>query len=321
MLTSPLGLGSYLGSRDLDSPEDSPPGSQAHGKKVHLEMRCNCLLFFLVTVRIFKEGNALLKLLKPFQALRIAWLKPLMPLIVSLQVIAPACLADDVSLQDQLKKVQKEQVSEQVRGLEVQRTAGDSSLRAGYVSRSLVAKAIVTLLPARSDIDPTQYPFGVADAMVIDGAFNNDQAALLCSAVGRQAAPVAAKKYLLQGLKFPLFMEMNTKDLMFPYTSEAWLNSPLSADNMAITCILDPDGRLSTPEVTDRYGFGISDSITKEDGVVTRAEAKVNINFQSDGRPYTESELELLGRIDNELDRLGFSSPPLATPNVASNEK
>eukprot|EP01031_Cornospumella_fuschlensis_P041871 gene41871-51110_t len=240
------------------------------------------------------------------------WLKKLVPALVASQLLTPLGYADDNdSLQDQLKEMQKEQVSQQVANFDEQRRAGDSSLKDGFVSRSQVAKAMVTLLPTRSDIDPTQYPLGLTEAVSLDSAFDSDEAALLCSAVGRQEAPVASKKFKLKDVKFPLFLEMTTKDLMFPYTPEAWLASPLSQDNIAVTCVLDPDGRLATPEASDRYGFGISDHLTDADsGVVKRGEARVNINFKSDGRPYSSVELELLGRIDNELDRLGFSTQP-----------
>ena len=72
---------------------------------------------------------------------------------------------------------------------------------------------------------------------------------------------------------------------------------PIYSDSIALTAILDADGVLSTPDITDRFGFAISDPIrsdaknsngpgdakTKPRVVPLRNEAKISINLKSDG--------------------------------------
>jgi hypothetical protein len=76
----------------------------------------------------------------------------------------------------------------------------------------------------------------------------------------------------------------------------------MSKDSISVTCILETDGRLVTPSTSDRFGFAISDPITVS-GEFQRTEAKVTISMKSDGRSYTPEELELLNKLDSELDR------------------
>lgn len=243
--------------------------------------------------------------------------------------------------------------------IDAQRQVMDSSLQKDYVSGSQVAKAIVSLVSTKS-------PKGLEDGTLVDPSFDNPDAALICTAIGKHESPVAAKKFHLQGLHFPVFLELSVKDLMEPHTVESWLTSSLSQDNIAVTCIIDPDGKLATPEVSDRYGFGISDlnepeeqekkqeveenevaevstktavkqqqekqnnregAEAEEEIPLTREEVHINLNFRSDGRPYSETEMQLMEKIDTELERLGFSiqlgvspivKPPPAVVTAAS---
>ena len=71
------------------------------------------------------------------------------------------------------------------------------------------------------------------------------------------------------------------------------------SDSIALTAILDADGILATPDITDRFGFAISDPIKfsdpknnnnqggdikkKQRVVPLRNEAKISINLKSDG--------------------------------------
>jgi len=87
-------------------------------------------------------------------------------------------------------------------------------------------------------------------------------------------------------------------------TISAWKKSPLSKDSISITAILDCDGLLSQPNACERFGFAISDPI-KVDNDITRTEAKITVSLRSDGKQYDENDLELLNRLDSELQRLG----------------
>lgn len=46
--------------------------------------------------------------------------------------------------------------------------------------------------------------------------------------------PVAAKKYPAKDLKFPFIFELETKDLLFPYTADAWKERPQAKDTIAM---------------------------------------------------------------------------------------
>ena len=175
-----------------------------------------------------------------------------------------------------------------------------------------------------NNVDPSQYPLGFNEASTIDPAFGDDQAALIITAVGKNSPPVAVRKMQLNKLKFPYVFELTVDDLMFPYNTDIWLKSPLSQNSLSITCILDKDGSLITPSNIDRFGFAISDPISvykgtsvvvvnddKNKEVLTlpdRLDAKISINLKSDGHEYSKEELELLSRVQNEIERLNKST-------------
>ena len=62
-----------------------------------------------------------------------------------------------------------------------------------------------------------------------------------------------AKSLKLSNLQFPVPFQLTTDDLIFPYNADIWRQSPLSKDTIAVTAILDSDGKLSTAgmHVTD----------------------------------------------------------------------
>ena len=164
----------------------------------------------------------------------------------------------------------------------------------------VIAKGSVMIAATMYGVDASLYPLGFPEASELDVAFNNEEATMVITAVGRDGPPVAAKRMKLKGLQFPMQFELTTSDLIFPYTAKAWSNSPLSKDSIAVTCILDTDGALITPSPFDRFGFAISAPAVLGD-LSERTDAKVSINLKSDGHKYTTDEFDLLSRVDNFL--------------------
>eukprot|EP01041_Mallomonas_annulata_P009873 gene9873-20539_t len=220
--------------------------------------------------------------------------------LVSQFSVIPPVLADQ-TLQDQLKVIQVLQVQQQKESLDTQ-LQEEVNRGATYEIGDLLARGVVTL-PPPAGADPTQYPLGLPDAGALDSELNNDKAVIYLTAVGREGPPVAAKRFLLNDITFPFRFEITTNDLLFPYTPEAWRKASASSDTVAVTCILDADGSLTTPSAGDRFGFAISDPEPLS-GSFQRSEAKVSVNLKSDGRPYSEEEMEVLSRLDRELSRL-----------------
>lgn len=246
---------------------------------------------------------------------------------ISLATAAPftPCWAVDSTLQDQLKVIQALQSEGQRdRILEAEKqelTREDESSDDVILARGIVSLATTGLA---NRVDPSEFPFGFERADALDSKFADKKAALIITAVGRNGPPVAAKKLPLAGLQFPFVFKLTDEDLIFPYNRDVWINSPLSKDSVAITCILDTDGVLATPDSADRFGFAISDPMKPDSRgmpkdkeakserskagkpllVPLRGEAKISINLKSDGKNYTSSETELLSRVDSELERL-----------------
>lgn len=218
-----------------------------------------------------------------------------------------AFAVDSESLQQQLKSYQKVQVTQQRNRLQSQQAA-DISLSESYTPGSQVAKGIVVIPELETSFDLTQYPLGIEEASSLDSAFNNEQAALIITAVGREGQPVAARKYKLKDLRFPIFVQLTAdENLMFPFTTGAWLSSAYSKGGISMTAVLDEDGRLQTSEASNRFGFAISDVNPRTGKRIT---ANININFKSDGAAYSNEDAEFLARIDKELDRMGFTEVP-----------
>ena len=217
---------------------------------------------------------------------------------------SPPVLAEQ-SLVEQLKVIQALQLQEQKENLDKQnQEVLQKSLT--YDTVKLIARGVVSLVPPGNSADPSLYPLGLSDASLLDPAFANKDATIYLTAVGREGPPIAAKKYKLENVKFPLVFEISTDDLFFPYTEDAWLKSPLSSDTIAVTCILDTDGSLVTPSEFDRFGFALSEPV-KLGGAFQRTEAKIAVSLKSDGKPYAPEELEMLSRIEREISRIESS--------------
>lgn len=162
--------------------------------------------------------------------------------LAGVRTVAPDRV-QDTTLQDQLKVVQALQVERQMDTVRKQET----SLKLMAEAEDTIATGIVALPPpAGQGIDASKYPLGYAKAVDLEGVFDKDEAALVITAVPREGPPFAAKAYKLNDIDFPFAFDLNTKDLMFPYTADAWKESALSKDTIAITAILAPDGKLSS---------------------------------------------------------------------------
>jgi hypothetical protein len=163
-------------------------------------------------------------------------------------------------------------------------------------------------------------------ASVLSKAFNNDDATLFITAIAPNGPPFAAKKYKLKSLQFPVQFKITSKDLLFPYTPDAWRKSYAVTRSISVTCILSTDGKLSTPSVDERFGFALSFILEdKKDSVqeavkrqqtgepepspeLVRTQAMVELNLKSDGKAYAQDDAELLNRIDDQLNARGFAS-------------
>lgn len=239
------------------------------------------------------------QLSKAFPASRLA------ALLVMSQLTPTPVLAE-ASLLEQLKVVQALQV-EQQRSRVSEAREEELVRESGYERGRLIARGLVSL-PSPGTSSP-DFPLGYTEASTLDPVFRSEEARLILTAVGKQGPPVAAKKYPLREVSFPFVFEITTDDLLFPYNAKIWESSPLSESSISVTCVLEPDGKLVTPEPQARFGFAISDPIKTKSpqDVFMRTDAKVSINLRSDGRPYSEAEVEMLSRVDSELNRLGDS--------------
>ena len=124
----------------------------------------------------------------------------------------------------------------------------------------------------------------------------------------REGQPVAAKRISVLDIKFPYAFELNSDDLVFPYTKEAYLASEQRKDSVALTVILSPDGRLASTEgVRERIGFAISEPVQIA-GTSGRTTANIQVNGKVDTKLYSESERKLLSEMDKQLDIMSARS-------------
>ena len=127
--------------------------------------------------------------------------------------------------------------------------------------------------------------------------------------------PVAAKRLSLKDISFPYAFELNSDDLVFPYTPEAYLASENRKDSVALTVILSPDGLLASTEgVRERIGFALSEPIQVA-GTFGRTTANIQVNGKVDTKLYSDSERKLLSEMDRQLDAIS------AKENVAHDPK
>ena len=226
-------------------------------------------------------------------------------LLLSSQLSLPNAMAE-VSFAEQLKVVQALQAEQQ--RTRVSEAREEELVRESEYERGrLIARGLVSLpAPGTSS---SEFPFGYTDASTLDPSFGSEEARLILTAVSKQGPPVAAKRYKLREVSFPFVFEITTDDLLFPYNAKIWESSPLSENSISVTCILEPDGKLVTPEPQARFGFAISDPIKSRSAKepFMRTDAKISVSLKSDGRPYSPTEIDLLSRVDSELNRLGDS--------------
>ena len=254
-----------------------------------------------------------LKVTPRFQQLFVkAWIAPTVFFgQYNFPLITYADLHPEMSVESpgKVQQESKEIMNRQMMRLDSQR-GFDTALNTDFVSGSQVAKVIIKL-PPEEELE-SQYPLGVSNPSDQDGKV------MICTAIGKEGPPIAARKFHIEGFKFPLFVEINLQDLLHPFTSDSWLSSPLNRENTAITCVLDSDGKLQTVDPSDRYGFAISDPITADDKLL-RKESILNLKNRPSGKPYSENELNILLRLDDELNLKGFRElPPQVTPSAAS---
>lgn len=124
----------------------------------------------------------------------------------------------------------------------------------------------------------------------------------------REGQPVAAKRMSLLDIKFPYAFELNSDDLVFPYTKEAYLASEQRKDSIALTVILSPDGLLASTEgVRERIGFALSEPVQVA-GTFGRTTANIQVNGKIDTKLYSDSERKLLSEMDRQLDIISTRS-------------
>ena len=202
------------------------------------------------------------------------------------------------SFANQLKLVQNQQISAQKDEFEkAEMDAINREIK--WEEGRLIARGAAILQPQGTNLQ--QFPLGVRDVGALDAVFNDPEATLFILAVGREdLTPLAAKKMKIKDSSFPLVFELETSDLVFPYTKEAWLSSPSSKDSIAVTCILSPGDKLSTPNSLNLIGFAVSEPVTIA-GSFQRSTARVFINGRIDSNLYTKEEIALLSGIDSAL--------------------
>lgn len=173
----------------------------------------------------------------------------------------------------------------------------------------LIARGVVMI--TCDNIDQKVFPLGFISASDLDASFDSANSRLFILAVGREGSiPMAAKSYPLKNLQFPISFELEDKDLLFPYTKEAWLTSGNRADTIAVSAFITPNSKISLPSSSVRVGFGLSDPLTMA-GKLTRSSAQIRVG---PGRPldvslFTQAEIDLLAAVDSGIERNLKSSP------------
>jgi hypothetical protein len=181
----------------------------------------------------------------------------------------------DRTFEDQLKVISALQVEKQIDG--VRERKEKDQLREKGASDSVIATGIVALPPpSGKGIDVTQYPLGYARANLLENSFEAEDAALIITAVPASGPPFAAK--IVRNLNkqdFPYPFSIRTSDLIFPYTEAAWRRSPLARKSVSLTAILDPDGKLTTPDDA-HFGFATSSIDTSSESSKGVTEARLD---------------------------------------------
>jgi hypothetical protein len=231
-----------------------------------------------------------------------------------------ASAGSGTSIQDQLKLVRAMQANQQKERAETE----ERELMAKeltYPDGRLLARGVIILAPA-NDALTKDFPSGLMKAEDMDAAYASDKATLFILAVGRDGPPVAAfKKQPIRDVQFPFVFEVTTDNLLFPYTEEAWRNSPNAADSIAVTAILSADELLATPSSSERVGFAVSNPVVIA-GTKGRTSAAATINQKVEERLYTEEETAILSSIDRGLSQAAATpTVDTATPAVANKKR
>lgn len=165
-----------------------------------------------------------------------------------------------------------------------------------YPAGRLVAKGSITL----KNQDSQALPLGFRSAADIDAVYTSNDASLFVLAIGREGPVLAAKKYPLKDLQFPMVFELVSSDLLPPNTEESWAESANSKDSVALTAIISSSGALAQPQGFERIGLGVSDPVTFA-GAKIRSTARINVFDKLNLKLYTPKEIDLLSAVDDEL--------------------
>lgn len=171
----------------------------------------------------------------------------------------------------------------------------------------LVAKGSVTLKSQDQSM-----PLGFRAAADIDAVYNSDDASLFVLAIGREGPVLAARKYPLKNVQFPMVFELDSSDLLPPNTEESWATSANYRDAVALTAIISSSSALAQPQGFERIGVGVSDPITFA-GAKIRSTARIDVFDKLNLKMYTPKEIAMLSSIDKELSKR--SSLPIEGDN------
>lgn len=237
--------------------------------------------------------------------------------------ISAACLASTlvavpmashaVDLSDQLQVLRQQQIGVQKERYE------DAEARAVkqellYPQGSLLARGACLLFgdDAGSSQRNREFPLGYEYASQVDPAFDGEDATLFLISVGRaDGSPCAVTKMHLKDLQFPFVFEVTTKDLVFPYTPEAWTSGTQVSDSVVVTAIMSPSSHLVDKHINTRLGFAISQPVTIA-GSLQRSTARVTINTKVNTKMYSAQEIDLLRSLDEQLVNKPFTMPVIA---------
>ncbi len=144
-------------------------------------------------------------------------------------------------------------------------------------------------------------PLDAPTAAQVDAkAFDNDNAALFITVFGRSGPPIAAVKFRLKALRFPLRFEIRTADLLFPLTAEAWASDSRNGGELGLAASADSDGNDVTATTSDLIGFA-SSSPLKIGGAMQLSDVKITLAQRVNFNGYTDEQVDLLRRIDAQL--------------------
>mmetsp|Transcript_20541 Transcript_20541/g.33750 ORF Transcript_20541/g.33750 Transcript_20541/m.33750 type:complete len:286 (-) Transcript_20541:473-1330(-) len=206
---------------------------------------------------------------------------------------APALAADNEVIKAQLQKLEQAKTTQQAERLQREEKA---ELIRDFSSKDILAKVAIRL-PSTPE-----YPLGLEDATVLDGYGGKDSSLFVLALDKSSPKPIAAKKFLLAKVKFPVAVELTTADLLFPNTPANWEKDPRSKGPVNIVAVLDKDGLLSTNGEGNLVGLASSPAVPIA-GSIIRAEGKIVVKPAETQSQYSASEKNMLFNIDVTLDK------------------